>query len=740
MTEWKDIWQRLAEGKHAVLLGAERWIPPDAGMLRAIVVDCDLTAGPGSALEQARRRVESLVNEQPQGLLGSALAHARWKVRRRLLNEPAGALEADIYRETLSRAAGTDPPTALVFRSVDKADPVSLQRLRALFADRLGVPLPILLCFDAAPEAGEPRALWETLTRLGLQAVIPTGSGAPTRAPAARPLLEALPDKTIAVLRAAATLGPGFESEVVAAMLGQRELEVLAELQRAQDRGVPLEDRGEGRFWLQEDLVQELRAHTLPSLTRAWHAALADLFGGLPALEQIRDEQPAPSLPSGSATQSTPAFESGKQGGDHRDLLQPEQIFDVTTEGAPELVDNEQDWARALSELAEKPPSPENAPAARHPSLGPHRTSEGVDELRAASHAAAAGDLQRAVENYLRGAERAASAGTHELALKYAELAHKHLTQLPTGEQTRLLRTATLLLMARSRWLSVGQGNSTTLEAALEPLEAARTALANGADGAWLSQFASLYASICYDIGSPEALERALRELTQAGKRLLQLKQPLLAAELLNDEAAVWVRIGDPVRAHHLLSRSREVFGRVVSTHPTAARELAETEHLLARLMLSAPARPGKQRDALRLGIEHALSAEEGYLSLGDKRQLARVWETLGRLQAALENLERAAHYLSQARNTQVQLGDGMGLARSSAALAQVFAQLGDHERALQQLGESVHLNIQKGSVAGLAFNLEALRQLKPAWPAELRHRAESLEAKIEELSGPVQA
>ncbi len=732
MTEWKDIWQRLAEGNHVVVLGAERWVPPDPRLLQLIVVDCDLSAGPGSTLDQARRRVEALVNDQPQALLSSALAHARWKVRQRLLNEAPGALELDMHRETLSRARTTDPPTALVLRAVNNADALSLERLRALFADPLGMPLPVLLCFDEPPQDGEARALWDTLERLGSKAVVPALPATAAR-PAQSSVLRDLPDETKTVLRAAATLGAGFESAVVAALLGQSELQVLAELQRALDRGVPLEDRGEGRFWLGDELARELRAQTLPSLTRAWHAALADLFAGGPAFEQPHDSRATEPHAPDVTVKAKPV--PSRAGTESSKALEPEQIFDVTTEGAPELVDNEQDWARALSALTPEPSMARPAAQHRPPTL--QRDSlKRVDDARAASHAEAAGDLQRAVESYLRGAERAASAGAHELALKYADMAQKQLAQLPKSELTELFGVAIALLMARSRWLSLGNSDATTLEAALEPLERARPALANSADGPWLGQFASLYASICYDIGSPEALERALRELTQAGKRLLQSNQPLLAAELLNDEAAIWVRIGDPVRAHHLLNRSREVFGRVVSSHPSAVRELAETEHLLARLMLSARARPGRERDALRLGIEHALSSEDGYQSLGDKLQLARVWETLGRLEAALNNLDRASHYLSKARNTQIQLGDGMGLARSSAALAQVFTQLGDHERALQQLGESVHLNLQKGSLAGLGFNLEALKDLTPSLPSAFRPRAEALMAKIAEVCG----
>ena len=39
-----------------------------------------------------------------------------------------------------------------------------------------------------------------------------------------------------------------------------------------------IEDRGDGRFDLPDDLAQGLRASTLPSLAIAWHRLLAELL------------------------------------------------------------------------------------------------------------------------------------------------------------------------------------------------------------------------------------------------------------------------------------------------------------------------------------------------------------------------------------------------------------------------------------------------------------------------------
>lgn len=755
MTDWQEIWDRLGRGEHAVTLGTTRFVPPEPGQIRTVVVDCDLVNGPAACLEEARRQIEALSLDNSQALIGSALAQVRWHVRRRLLGDTSGDSGVDRYRDVLGRVRDSHPPTAIVFRAVDRADPTSLALLGKMLSDPLGLPIGVLFCFDAAP-VGEARGLLETLQRLGHELVVPSAAEAHPSSTARGPsspaatLSEAPPDTgtpqaepsrplpvtTRVVLRAAATMGELFESDVLATLLGMREIDVLVELQRARDLGVPLEDRGAGRFRLERGLALSLRAQTLPSLAHAWHRQLAELFGGLPqrpAISSAAPEVREAAAPAVTAPQPQPAAMRSSRG--RHASIAPEQLFAAAPGTRQSRPDDERDWARALAALTEvhpkqgRPLAPTSA--ATNEFSGPY-----IDELRAASHAEAVGDVYAAVENYLRGAERAASNGAHELALEYTERAQKHLTRLPASERAAVFRLRSLLLSARSRWLSLGPGQATTLESALEPLETARPLL-GACRAEALAEFTSLYASICYDIGSPEALERALVELTQAVKALLAQEEPLLAAQLLNDEAAVWVRIGDPVRAHHLLDRSRAIFAGAVASHPAAARELAETEHLMARLLLSARPRAGKETDALRLGVEHALSAEEGYAGLGDRGQLARVWETLGRLEARLAHNERAAQYLARARSTQVQLGDALGLARSAAALADVFAAQGQYHQALEQLGESIELNLQKGSAAGLGFNLESLQGLRASLPDDLERRAQVLEAKLISLLQP---
>ncbi len=745
MTEWNDVWQRLAQHRHVVALGTGTVPAPEPHRVAALVVDCAFVSGPGACLEEIRRRVEALAGDDPQARLGNVLARVRWGVRRHLLSESQGDMEPERTLEALGRLSDTDPPTALVLRSVDRADTSSLEQLTGLVARRLELPISILFCFEAAAPTGSAGKLLSTLrARLDPEGFFePRPAPQPEGAPA--PLLsrlESLPDETRNLLRAAATLGEQFESEVLAELLEVDELDVLIHLQRAVDAGLDIEDREQGRFCWSPELVQALKKQTLPSLVNAWHHRLSQLFGGTPSPDAegpttfvgpapTSEPVGAPARPS-THTDSTAAPKASPQ------VPKPEQLFERNVEHTPATGELDDDWERALAEL-----SPERAREVRSKRAGgvPHSRSEQrevrferADSLRAASHAAAAGDVLAAAKNYVVSAEQSASAGHHEAALGQAERGLELLARLPNSGARRAAQVDALLVIANSRWLSVGRGSDTTLEAALEPLDVAKPLLRDARDAPTMTRLAALYANICYDIGTPQSLERALRELTQTAKQLLDWNQPLLAAELLNDEAAIWVRIGDPVRAHHLLDRSREVFGRVVTTHPSALRELAETEHMMARLVLHARARAGREDDATRLGIEHALSSEEGYQSLGDQRQLARVRETLGRLETRLEHFDRALRYLSQARDAQLELGDAVGLARSSAALSEAFAHRGAPDRALDELRESVRLNVRKGSLVGLRFNLEALHRLLPGLPPELAEATASLEGELQHL------
>ena len=102
-----------------------------------------------------------------------------------------------------------------------------------------------------------------------------------------------------------------------------------------------------------------------------------------------------------------------------------------------------------------------------------------------------------------------------------------------------------------------------------------------------VEQLAAVAAGVCYDIGDEAALQRALGELQASSHRLVTAGAIVLAARLLNDQAAVYMRGGDLVRATYLLSQAHERFESHLRQHPhdaMALEELAGTEHLLARL------------------------------------------------------------------------------------------------------------------------------------------------------------
>src|SRR5262249_10617785 len=157
---------------------------------------------------------------------------------------------------------------------------------------------------------------------------------------------------------------------------------------------------------------------------------------------------------------------------------------------------------------------------------------------------------------------------------------------------------------------------------------------------------------------------------------------------------------------------SRDVFVRFAAESPDARRELAYTDHLVARLPLHAHDEAAADDQALTFAVECAEAARRTYTALGDERERARVEETLGRLARRGGQNALARTLLARASETQHQLGDALGLARTTAALAEVLADGGEHDDALRVLGDSVALNLQIGSRQGLDYNRKGLADL----------------------------
>jgi hypothetical protein len=183
------------------------------------------------------------------------------------------------------------------------------------------------------------------------------------------------------------------------------------------------------------------------------------------------------------------------------------------------------------------------------------------------------------------------------------------------------------------------------------------------------------------------------------------------------------------------LTESRSVFEQRAPNDPVAIIELAETDHLLARIPLHVPPRPGREVDALNMGLDHAIAAERTYKRLGAPRELGRVWETMGRLELKKGRLDRAAERLSASLTIGQKTGDVMGLARAAAAMSEVLAATGRYREALSLLGDSIALNLEKGSPIGLAYNRRVFESLAkraskdPGTQQMLRAVAERLNA-----------
>ena len=860
----EELWQRVSQGHHTALLGIVPGEPPATMGLRVVRVRCDVPKTTLGPLLEAQRKVDLLLGGPP--LLDQARSRVVSGLRRRLLGEVHEITGDGELLETLNRLAQqADQRYALVFDAVEACDDATLDALRRIVSRPDALRTPLVLSFRTPEPLGGAGALVAALRATGgPEAVLRTVEGETLAAEVAAGGPEggwrSLPSLVLRVLRAGALVGSGFEAELLASLLGMEPLEVLETLQRAADAGVPIDDRGEGRFHMPEPLLAELRASLLPSLARAWHRRLAHLLSDgegafpvpasaieeslrlrrpgsvgprAPAPPKARGEGEAPEVArdreargEGEAPEVTrdrevprdpeaPRVEGGERGPGQaqaqtqgsaeepprHDAEAPQRASSVppapvwpyaelfphgaepvvheasapsglTNAAAPTFAPpREPEPARAAPTFAPpREPEPARAaptfapprepePARAAPTFAPPRAPEPARAAtapgRAATHLTAAGDLDAAAQRYCAAAAQAAAAGAYPQALTYGQQALALLQDLPVTPSRRRMRVAALAQLARVHWQAAGPaafhaareeslspeldrdlaGTSFTLTSALEVLMAARSLLAPDDPPALFAEVAVLIADVCYDLGDQPSLDRALEELTAASRRLLSGGDALAAARLLNDQAAIYVRMGDPVRATHLLGESRKVFEQRAAADPVALLELADTDHLFARIPLHVAARPGREDDALSMGLDHALAAERTYRKVSATRDLGRVWETMGRLELRKKRLDRAKQRLSAAIEVQQATGDLIGLARSTAALSEVLAVEGRHGDALIVLADSITLNLEKGSPIGLAFNrrtLTALAQdISPHSEAAetLRHLADQLAA-----------
>jgi len=641
---------------------------PSERELLLVRVECDDSGRPLGTLLQAKDQVEHLLDLPNKALLDQARQRMVDGLRRTLLGELLERDPAAAFVSAANRLGRQERrPIALALDGLELADSATLGSLEQILSRPGWLDVPLLLHFGSDTLPQPARRLLDVLHEREGEMAVFRRTGPATEPPPPSP--ESLPVEVRRVLRAAATIGERFDAQLVAQLLETTPIQVLYLLQVARDSGVPLADLGEGRFRMPRALCEEIGAHLMPSLSSAWHRRLARLLAERARPSRSRSAE-------GSVRPSEPAFERALDSGLHH------RVPDSSPYHPPPSV------------------------ASRSP-LPPR-----VQPSRAARHAEAGGDVDLAVEQYVAAARDAAMHGAYEQATDFAHKAIDVLGSVTPSPERRILRVRALIELARVKWEAAIPGESSGLSDALELLGECEARLLPSDPVELRAEASALVAAVCYDIGDTPSLDRALGELGRASRALLDASLPLEAARLLNDEAAVWVRVGDPVRANHLLKKAREIFAARANDDPSARLAMAETDHLLARVVLHAPPRPGHERDAIELGIEHARRAEQAFEELKRPRELGRVWETLGRLEMTRGNQREAMEHLVAAADVQRSIGDVLGLARTSAALAEIARHAGEYERALGLLAGSVELNFEKGSRLGLAFNRKAIATL----------------------------
>ena len=705
------VWERSRAGRHTVVVGPHT-LPPAPHDLQVLHVRCDALGTSGGVLDAARRSMADLLGEELPTPEPRRAAFEPGLRQRFWGDMPEPALDAQLVEACNRLATQTAGRAILAFEAIDAADAATVDTLAQILQHPGWLRLPCLFIVRGTLQGRVAELVYLLHHADGEAALIEIEDEAPLDEVVAPFDWTLLPADVLRVLRASAVLGASFEAELVAYLLEEPLGMVLEKLQEATDAGVPLADQGDGQLTWPAAIVTALQKSTLPSLLRFWHARLGELLSsGKPSDHSGRPSSTLRTVARGPST--APA----------------EEPWDPPRR-APEA-----DSAKLFESLQHHRPPSQTAPAeAVHPPVADVReqTMEARpraeqtvppshlvgDQTRAATHWQAAGRTEVAVAHYLAAVREAAARGDARRAYGLTEQALMLLDQRPVSPSQGLLRAQLLLERGRLQWHGALLGSAFTLQEALASLEAAKASLPDDAPPEVVEQLAAATAGVCYDVGDQGALQRALAELQESSHRLVQAGAILPAARLLNDQAAVYMRLDDPVRATYLLSQAHERFETHLRQHPEdamALAELAETKHLLARLPLHVQVPPGREEESAVRGWEQARDAENIYQRLGQHRELTRVWETMGRLAIQQRHLEVAQERLMAARNLQQQLGDVAGLARSTAALADVCMLAGQFDHAVALLADSITLNVNKGSPIGLAFNRQALGALAKA-------------------------
>jgi hypothetical protein len=212
MNSWQDVWNRLSKGQHVVLRGTSPVPEPDPARLGLVWVDCEAFPQSLGTLNEACRRMSQGL-EVAHPFLDAAASRLRAGVRRQLLGEGKEGVEIARYRAVFRRALSPGQPRAALFLSgVDRADSASLELLTRWVEEEGAIAWPLLFGFEEAEQEGAARKLIEALERR-LPAEAFWSESRPSAASRLLPPLTSLP---LRVLRAGATIGARFESDVLA--------------------------------------------------------------------------------------------------------------------------------------------------------------------------------------------------------------------------------------------------------------------------------------------------------------------------------------------------------------------------------------------------------------------------------------------------------------------------------------------------------------------------------------------
>lgn len=274
--------ERIRNGRSTVVVGE---MPPLPQGIVALRIGCD-PIGTRGVLDRARASIEAALE------YGSTRELSRERrelsAHRRLLAEREGWRRSDVaFVEACNLlAARSGGRIVLVLDGIEDADAETHRALARILREPGRLRLPLVLLTRAAPrgsflevvEAMDDRKTEHRAVVTSAPESVPASEEPAPASSESPPKGEGLPEDVLRVLRAAAVVGATFDVANVARLLDVSADVVLEQLQRARDLGIPVVDRGNGRFVLPEALAGELRESMLPSLRDRWHARLGELL------------------------------------------------------------------------------------------------------------------------------------------------------------------------------------------------------------------------------------------------------------------------------------------------------------------------------------------------------------------------------------------------------------------------------------------------------------------------------